>query len=133
MLCWVVSLPVAAESTKKSRDFDPFHHFVDFLVGKSELGKRPRTECTCSGRMPGGDTERPFGLTARLLRVDSSGSAMCAAPRPAGNAEAKTCCRTRSMVHSDTYSVEPHRRDGTGVLGRVRFGVGPVKLDVCFR
>lgn len=127
MLCWVVSLPVAAESTKKSRDFDPFHHFVDFLVGKGERGKRPRTGCTSRGRMPGGDTEPPFGLTARLLRVDSSGSAMCAAYRPAENAE--TCCRT--MVHSDTYGVEPHRRDGTRVLGRVRFGHGPVKLDVC--
>lgn len=121
MLCCVVSLPVAAESTKKSRDFDPFHHFVDFLVGKGERGKRPRTGCTSRGRMPGGDTEPPFGLTARLLRVDSSGSAMCAAHRPAENAGAKTRCRTRSMVHSDTHGVEQHRRDGRRVLRRVRF------------
>lgn len=131
MLCWVDSLPVAAESTKKSRDFDPFHHFVDFLVGKGERGKRPRTGCTSRGRMPGGDTEPPFGLTARLLRVDSSGSAMCAAHRPAENAGDETCCRTRSMVHSDAYGVELHCRDGTRVWGRVWFGDGPVKLDVC--
>lgn len=39
VLCAFVLLRVALESTKKSRDFYRFHHFVDFLLGEGEQGK----------------------------------------------------------------------------------------------
>lgn len=40
VLCPSVSHEIAPESTKKSRDLSPFHHFVDFLFGKEASGER---------------------------------------------------------------------------------------------
>ncbi|TNN33147.1 Enhancer of polycomb 1 [Liparis tanakae] len=82
----------AREHKAESRDSRRLHHFVDFLCGYKASGNGPRTRCTFRERVPGGDSEPPPGSSthpstpppparfdSEVLRVDSSGSAMCAA------------------------------------------------------